>query len=119
MGSRPTVETIRPKNAATNPLANDEPARLATTVSENITSIAYSGGPIFRAIRAMGMAENNSTRSLKLSPITEAVSAVVKAFFGFPWSVNGYPSNVVAAASGVPGVLRRIADMDPPYTLPL
>ena len=34
----------------------------------------------------------------------------------FNFVAIGYPSRVVATDAGVPGVFKRIAEMDPPYT---
>ena len=36
-----------------------------------------------------------------------------------PFFAKGYPSNVVATADGVPGVLIKIADHDPPKIAPV
>ena len=44
----------------------------------------------------------------------EASSAILRAFLARPFFAIGFPSSIVAAAWGVPGVFIRIAEIDPP-----
>ena len=60
----------------------------------------------------------NSTRSENVSPDAEAKCATRRAFLACPRFVIGYPSRVVSIASGVPGVLNRIAGTAPPTVAP-
>ena len=57
--------------------------------------------------------------SLKVSPVTDEKSAIFVALSGLPWRASGCPSSAVAAESGVPGVLIKIAGMAPPIVPPL
>ena len=54
-----------------------------------------------------------------LAPIIDkAKSAIDNARPASPRRAIGYPSRIVAAAAGVPGVRIRIAEIDPPYIAP-
>ena len=55
-----------------------------------------------------------STMSLKVSPITDAYMAVFSALTDLPCLASSKPSKRVAEAAGVPGVLSRMAGMEPP-----
>ena len=118
-GSQPTVESSRPRHVAMRPRQGlPEAARLMMT-RENSRIMLYSGGPMRRAMEATGAARNMSTRSLAVSAVTEANRAVLSALPLFPFFASGYPSNVVIMACGVPGMLNRMAGMEPPKLAPL
>ena len=55
---------------------------------------------------------------MTIAPVTppqnEATVDIPIALPPIPFWDSGYPSNRVAAADGVPGVLIRMPDMDPP-----
>ena len=51
-------------------------------------------------------------------PQKDANNAIERALPASPRCPMGYPSRMVAAAAGVPGVLISIAAMEPPYIAP-
>lgn len=86
---------------------------------DRMISAAFSPNPRW-ASTAMARkgAQVNSTRSEKVSPETEAKCAVRSARPACPLRAMGWPSSVVIIASGVPGVLNRIAGTAPPTVAP-
>ena len=80
---------------------------------------ANSGGPINKAIRAIGPINKIVTISLEKSAITDEKRAVSRAFLPLPIFVKGGPSNVVATDAPVPGNETSIAGIDPPKIPPL
>ena len=89
------------------------------TAKANTIKANTSTGPILKARIAKGAETVINTISLKVSPVTEENSASFVALSGFPWRASGCPSNAVAAESGVPGVLIKIAGIAPPTVPPL
>jgi len=87
-------------------------------VSPNIIRAKYSSGPNLRANLANCGAINIKQKVEIIPPVAEAIVATPIAFPASPFWDKGYPSSTVAAAEGVPGIERRIADIDPPYIAP-
>src|SRR5699024_11805705 len=79
----------------------------------------YSGGPNITATAAMTLDNNIKHKVPKVYPMVEESNAIFIAFLPFPCCAKGYPSNVVAKAAGVPGVLSIMAEIDPPNNAPL
>ena len=63
-------------------------------------------------------AQTNSAASETVSPDTDAKCATRSALPERPLRVIGCPSKVVSSASGVPGVLNRMAGTAPPTVAP-
>ena len=103
----PTMPPIRP-------LMMLSPEILAMMLSPKNVMQKYSGGPKVCATRAMAGEAKRQISALTMPPKNEAYSAICSAFKDFPCNVMGYPSSVVAALAGVPGVLIKIAVMEPP-----
>lgn len=57
---------------------------------------------------------NISTIMLSVPPLKEENVAALNASPAFPCFVSSYPSMAVAAAAGVPGILSKIAVIEPP-----
>ena len=112
------METKSPSAAAIAPLIRDLPTRPEMTAKANTISANTSTGPILSARIANGAETVISTMSLKVSPVTEEKSAIFVALSGLPCRASGCPSSAVAAESGVPGVLIKIAGMAPPTVPP-
>ena len=72
VGSSPTVASSRPRSAATAPLISESPISPAITANAKTISARTSIGPIFSASKAIGAEATISTRSEKVSPVTEA-----------------------------------------------
>ncbi len=76
-----------------------------------------SGGPNASVSnRTTGMAAIRTTIPTR-PPRAEAVAEIARARLASPRLAMGYPSMVVAAFAGVPGMLSRIAGTDPPKVL--
>ena len=114
----PTDAIRIPKQPLMIPFNRLSPLTEAITESPKIASAKYSGAPKFIAIFPIWGAKNNSQHALISPPTVDAVSAVLSAFPGNPFRQQGYPSKSVAAAAFVPGVLIKIALIEPPKLEP-
>ena len=90
------------------------PLTEAITDSPNTARAKYSGAPKWMAILLICGAKNRRHNALTSPPKVDAARAMSRAFLVFPFFDRGYPSSRVAAAAFVPGVLIRIAVMEPP-----
>ncbi len=81
----------------------------AISVRPNIASQKYSVGPKASATLASGGARSRRLIAPTMPPTTEAMVASEMASPPSPRLAIGNPSNVVAMADGVPGVLTRMA----------
>ena len=89
----------------------DTPAMM---VRPNRHTIKYSAVPSCAAIFATCGPKNSSISAENTPPKVEAYRAIFSAAFVRPRLDRGWPSSMVAAACGVPGVLIRIAETLPP-----
>src|SRR6056297_4019588 len=103
-------------SAPRNKLSPDTPAMM---VSENRIRVKNSGGPKLSAKDASHPAKTISARFDIKSAVQEAQSAMPSARPASPRSAIGWPSRMVAEEAGVPGVLIRIAGIEPPKMPPL
>jgi hypothetical protein len=78
----------------------------------------YSGGEKLLANLASVGAATIKTNPPNSPPSADAEIAMPIASEARPLCAIGYPSNSVAAASGVPGIRSRIAEIDPPHDPP-
>ena len=85
-------------------------------VSAKMTIAKIAAGPKATETRAKAGAAKIRTASEKMPPNSEAKVAQPMARSALPARAIGYPSSTVAADCGVPGVLIRIAEIEPPYT---
>ena len=92
-------------------LLPDTPAMM---VSPNRHTIKYSAVPSWAATLATWGPRNSSIRAEKIPPKVEAYRAIFSAALVRPCLLRGWPSIMVAAAWGVPGVLMRMAETLPP-----
>ena len=116
--SIPIIDTKIPNIAPIIPFATFPFDTLAMIERPKIAMQKYSGGPNNLVIFAILGAANSNTNALNVPPTNDAYNAIVNAFSGLPFFVIGYPSRSVAAFAGVPGVLIRIAVIEPPYVPP-
>ena len=96
------------------PLVRLLPETPAMMVIPNRQTIKYSAVPSIAEIFATWGPRNSSTRAEKIPPKVEAYRAIFSAALVRPCLDRGWPSIMVAAAWGVPGVLIRMAETDPP-----
>jgi hypothetical protein len=101
------------------PFINDMPQRPQIVEKPNNTNANISAGP-----KPIATFDTKSTDTiimirLKIPPKTETMTAVPKARDASPFLVIGCPSRTVAAAEGVPGIPKRIAETDPPVIPPI
>ena len=71
------------------------------------------------ATRDTRSTETIMTIRLKIPPKTDTITAVPSAMDALPCLVIGWPSSTVAAADGVPGMPRRMAETEPPVMPPI
>ena len=92
---------------------------LVMILSPNIASAKYSGLENFKATDASNGEKMIKQIALNTPPNVEPKVDKPKALPGcFNFVAMGYPSSVVATDAGVPGVFKRIAEIDPPYIAP-
>ena len=114
IGSVPMVARNKPIVPASKPfnmLPRDTPAM---QVSAMQISAKVSMGPNSRANCASCGAAKISTTAENSPPMVDAIVDQPMARSALPCCVIGKPSSIVAADCGVPGVLMRIAESDPP-----
>ena len=101
------------------PLPTELPITTEMKASERISSAVFSGrSRNFSTMIARKGAQSTSTISETVSPLAEAMWATRSALLASPRCAMGKPSSVVMYASGVPGVLKRIAGTAPPTVAP-
>jgi hypothetical protein len=89
------------------------------SVNPNKANQKYSVGPNINETLASGGAKRARHITPIIPPTNEDIQLIDIARSPSPFFANGYPSNVVATAEGVPGVLIKIADHDPPKIAPV
>jgi hypothetical protein len=114
IGAIPIVAMRRPIPPPTSPFRVERGDTAAMIVSPKAASQKYSGGPKLRLARARGGERKMRKATPMMPPKTEAMVAVTIARYASPFWAMGNPSKVVAIAEGVPGVLIRIAENEPP-----
>ena len=112
--SNPTVINNNPIPEDINPFNGLFPASDEIMVRPNTPRAKYSYDSNERASDANGTEKRMRIIVPTNPPIVEAVNDVISACNGLPCLVSSYPSNVVATAPGVPGVLIAIAVIEPP-----
>jgi len=112
------VASNRPKHPETSPLIKLSLEITAMAISPVMAKAVYSGGANLRATMARRGANAISTRPPKNPPSADAEIAIPIASAARPFCAIGYPSIRVAAASGVPGIRNKIAEMEPPQEPP-
>jgi hypothetical protein len=89
------------------------------SVNPNKANQKYSVGPNISEILARGGANKAKQITPMIPPIKDEIQLIDIAKSPSPFLAIGYPSKVVATAEGVPGVLIKIADHDPPNIAPV
>ncbi len=80
----------------------------------NIASKKYSAEANLSAMSVIGLAINVRANTPIKVPITEAARVTLIASSARPCFAKILPSSAVAAAEAVPGIFKRIADIEPP-----
>ncbi|KAF5033981.1 hypothetical protein DSECCO2_601000 [anaerobic digester metagenome] len=73
-----------------------------------------SAGPNFSTRRVTSGATVNNSTAPTIPPIKDDIVDRPSAISPLPCWAIGYPSNTVAPLAGVPGVLSKMAEMEPP-----
>ena len=115
----PIIDINNPKQAPIKDLILSPSDKVEIKVKPNNASQKYSVGPNFNETLASGGAKRARHITPIIPPTNEDMQLIDIAKSPSPFFANGYPSNVVATAEGVPGVLIRIADHDPPKIAPV
>ncbi len=113
-----TGSMSRPTSAPMTPLSTLPEDSEAMMVSAKTQSQNCSGAPNFMDTFASGTERKSSAATPKTPPATEEMRAVKRAFCASPFMAMTWPSKVVHRAAAVPGVLMRMAGMEPPYSDP-
>ena len=96
------------------PFSGDFPVRVTVTDRPKTARAKYSGALNRSAKLARIGAKKVRQSAVKVPPMPEAIVAMPMALPAIPFCAKGYPSNTVAAAAGVPGVLIRMEAIPPP-----
>lgn len=114
IGSLPTTPTNSPIRPAIRPFTILPRDTATTQASAIMVSAKNSGGPNLSENVANGPAISIRTIAENVPPMNEASVAQPIARPGCPLMAMGYPSRAVAADCGVPGMLMRMAEIEPP-----
>src|SRR5439155_299360 len=102
------VANHRPRQPATSPFTRASPLSEATNVMPSNASMKNSGEPkVSTSGRTIGMA-SASTRAPKTAPKSELMMAAPSARPASPFLAMGWPSTIVEAVVGSPGIPKRI-----------
>ena len=113
IGSSPIVASQSPRPPATSPRSSASPLRAATKVIPSTASMKNSGEPNASTTgRTMGMARPR-TSAPKTAPTSELIIAAPRARPASPFLAIAWPSTIVAAEVGSPGIPNRIDVMSP------
>ena len=115
----PIIDIKRPIQAPIKDFILSPSANVEIKVRPKIANQKYSVGPNFNETLANGGANNAKHITPTNPPINDDIQLIDIAKSPFPFLAIGYPSNVVATAEGVPGVLINIADQEPPKIAPV
>ena len=115
----PIIDINKPRQAPINDLMLSPSANVEINVRPKIANQKYSVGPNFREMLAKGGANNARHITPTIPPTNDDIQLIDIAKSPLPLFAIGYPSNVVATADGVPGVLIKIADHEPPKMAPV
>ena len=114
IGSMPMVESQRPMRPEMSVFTRLPPSRQVRTERPRKETANSSEGPNFSATAEscglMSAIAKAATSPPKAEPMSETPSALPAS----PRWAIGYPSKVVGALEGVPGILNRMAVMPPP-----
>ena len=119
MTATPIIDISKPRQAPINDFILSPSAKVEIKVRPKIANQKYSVGPNFREMLAKGGANNARHITPTIPPTNDDIQLIDIAKSPLPLLAIGYPSNVVATAEGVPGVLIKIADHEPPKMAPV
>ena len=98
---------------STDPLANTIASPRPSTIKPK-----YSAGPNRRASRVNGAPIAAMTKVATVPAMNDAIAAVPSAIPASPLRAMAWPSIAVTTAVASPGMLTRIAVVEPPYCAP-
>ena len=99
-------------------LTSEPCASTTAAIRPHTISEKYSAGPNCKAIAASGGAATTISRVATLPAKNEPSAAMPSAGPARPWRAIWCPSMVVTTADASPGMLTRMAVVDPPYWAP-
>src|SRR5437879_625211 len=112
-GSSPIVASQRPSPPARSPFRRASPLSEATKVMPSTASMKNSGEPrVSTSGRTMGIASPR-TRAPNTAPMSELIIAAPRARPASPFFAMAWPSTMVAAVVGSPGIPNRMDVMSP------
>jgi len=112
------VPISMPPISIARPLSGLPPDTVDAAIRASRMAAKYSAAPNERATRTIAGAMSIKARIPSDPPQNELNAAVNNAVPAFPCLAKGWPSRTVMALPGVPGMLRRIDVIEPPYSAP-
>ena len=116
--SVPTVDSSSPTTMTAIALRIEPRARTTANTSPMTISAKYSAGPNSRARRVSGRPRPAMTKVATVPAMKEAMADMPSATPARPWRAIWWPSSVVTTELTSPGMLTRIAVVEPPYWAP-
>ncbi len=113
MGEVPNVAKKSPMPAPITFLRTDFPPIPEHTLSPMTAKAKYSASPNSRAMVERGRETAARQIVLKIPPSVEAKMAIPRAFPAWPLLAISCPSRMVIIAGASPGILKRMAVMEP------
>ena len=117
-GSIPTEAISSPIAAEIIPFRTVRPERDDSTAKAKTIRAKYSAGPNRVAQPASTGASNTRPAMERVPPAKEAIAEMASAGPPLPRCVAAYPSTAVTTDEAVPGMFRRIVEMEFPYMEP-
>src|SRR5205807_1591546 len=112
-GSSPIVASQRPRPPASRPFTSASPLSEATNLMQIRASMKNTGEPcVSTSGRTIGIA-SPSTSAPNTAPTSELIIAAPSARPASPFFAIAWPSTIVAAVVGSPGIPNRIDVMSP------
>ena len=114
----PTVESSSPNTIMMTAFRIEPRASTTASASPNTISPKYSAGPKRSASRVSGAPSAAMTSVATVPAKNDAIAAVPSAMPACPRRAIWWPSSAVTTLVASPGILMRIAVVEPPYCAP-
>ena len=116
--SWPTVESSNPNTTMMQALSTEPRASTMASPRPNTIKPKYSAGPNSSASLVSGAPIAAMTSVATVPAKNEAMAAIPNAIPAWPLRAMAWPSSVVTTDVASPGMLTRIAVVEPPYWAP-
>ena len=116
--SWPTVHSNTPSTSMASAFITEPCASVMEAIRPSTMSAKYSGEPTLSANSVSGGASTATSSVAQVPAKNEPMAAVASAVPARPWRAIWWPSSAVTIDDASPGMLIRMAVVDPPYCVP-